>query len=202
MGLFAEKFIELAKNSSPLEDLWKRYSEPHRFYHNLDHLESGLRAHFSLFNHITPQVFFAWAYHDSVYNPLAQDNEERSAALLYEDSKVLGLDFLDVEAAMEMIWNTKLNARKSSIVNDIDLSILGQPPEIYNEYRANIRREYPVDLVPDEMFYPARAHVLKTLLERAPIYKTPEFFNAFEVQATDNVIGEIREIQKDGILTA
>ncbi len=202
MGLFTEKFVELAKSSTPLESLWKRYSETHRFYHNLDHLENGLRAYFSLFNGITPSVFFAWAYHDAVYNPLAQDNEERSAAILFQDSQVLGLDFLDVEAAMEMIWNTKLNAKKSSVVNDIDLSILGQLPEVYNEYRANIRREYPAELVPDEMFYPARAHVLKTLLERAPIYKTPEFHDAFEIQATDNMIGEIREIQKDGILTA
>src|SRR6185503_10049134 len=77
-------------------DEWQaRYTEPHRFYHGLEHIADGLRLWQMIkrhspatFSHVPPSEYldfkWAWLYHDAVYSVDRDeypDNERRSAEL-------------------------------------------------------------------------------------------------------------------------
>jgi predicted metal-dependent HD superfamily phosphohydrolase len=65
------------------EDLLRRYAEPHRAYHNLQHIsecEEQLAAARHLCSHAGEVAIAIW-FHDAVYETHAADNEKRSAEL-------------------------------------------------------------------------------------------------------------------------
>jgi predicted metal-dependent HD superfamily phosphohydrolase len=72
---------------------------------------------------------------------------------------------------------------------DADLAILGSAPARYDEYAAQIRREYAH--IPEPMFRSGRASVLRTFLTRPAIYATAEFRERFEAQARKNIQREV-----------
>jgi predicted metal-dependent HD superfamily phosphohydrolase len=72
---------------------------------------------------------------------------------------------------------------------DIDLSILGAVPERFAVYDAAIRREY--EHVPDDLYRTGRRAVLKTFLERDPLYLTKTFAVRFEKQARANLAAAV-----------
>src|SRR4051794_22476684 len=59
------------------------YSEPHRHYHNLEHIAEMLRVvdRLSKFAADPDAVRLAVWFHDAVYDPRAKDNEKLSAIL-------------------------------------------------------------------------------------------------------------------------
>jgi predicted metal-dependent HD superfamily phosphohydrolase len=79
-------------------------------------------------------------FHDAVYNPMCDYNEKMSADLV---SKVIGISSKEIE---NLILDTKHDREPAThdgkTITDIDLAILGQQQEIFNEYERNIRLEY------------------------------------------------------------
>lgn len=62
-------------------DLERRYTEPHRYYHNLDHLHAMGQAYIdAMSGDIEPTTALAILYHDAIYDPTRTDNEAQSAA--------------------------------------------------------------------------------------------------------------------------
>jgi len=196
--LFSTKFRQLAPKKDLVEQylfgLQKRYTEPHRTYHNGQHIEDGLKRYFDLFDTMEPHAFYAWAYHDAVYDPLAKDNEERSAHLLYDEVTKLGLTALQREWAVDMVLATKLNSAHSTVVNDMDLSVFGGDIPVYLKYVKEIRAEYAA--IPDKTFNAGRLHVLQILQQRKPFFHTSEFYAAYEIQAGLNMASEIRALSE------
>jgi predicted metal-dependent HD superfamily phosphohydrolase len=76
---------------------------------------------------------------------------------------------------------------------DIDLSILGQPPERFWEYESQIRREY--EWVPENVFTEKRAEILQQFLSRKTIYGTSYFFEKYERQARINLAASIQKLR-------
>lgn len=174
-----------------LDDLLTRWSEPHRAYHGLAHLRHCLEELDTARDlaHDAPVVELALWYHDVVHEPLAKDNEERSADLADAAATRMGLAPARRAFLRAFILATTHQASPApgdeALVVDIDLAILGQPPERFDAYEREIRQEYR--LVPEPLFRDGRARILKALLDRPQLYATDEFRARYEAAARENL---------------
>ena len=176
------------------------YSQPDRHYHNLHHIAECL-AEFDSVRHLASQpvaVELAIWFHDAIYETRAQDNEERSAELARQRIADAGGSSESREAVAALVMATKTHEPTvhpdAPLVVDVDLSILGQPKERFQEYETQIRREY--DWVPEATFAAKRAEILERFLARKRIYTTDHFFAKYERQARTNLQDSIRTLTK------
>jgi len=181
-----------------LAELIGRYSEPHRFYHTLQHL----RECFSVLepaSHLARrlgEVQLALWFHDAVYDTRAQDNEEQSARWA-EQSLVAGGASSDAAARVrELVLATKHHAvpqgEDTKLLVDVDLSILGAAEPRFAEYERQVRQEY--GWVPEDAFRQGRARVLASFLDRSSIYSTAWFVARLEEQARKNLSRSLKEL--------
>jgi predicted metal-dependent HD superfamily phosphohydrolase len=184
-----------------LADLKKRYSEPHRFYHALKHIEFMLarRDEVShLFKNPIAVDFAIW-YHDAIYDPTQKDNELRSADLFLEHHSSY-LDLFHQGYTVDLILATiahRIPPHKTDDFNtdcalflDLDLSSLGTPWEEFIQNTYDIRKEYCH--VPDELFNEGRGAILENFLNRDPLYFSPYFQNYFQENARRNLKKSIK----------
>ena len=170
------------------ERLTTLYSERQRHYHTLQHLSECLREFDSAKSEARDPIALELAiwFHDAIYNPRGSDNEERSADLARECLKGVP----DLAAAVgKLVLDTKTHIGSghpdSPLLIDIDLSILGQSRERFDEYERQIREEY--SWVPGIIFKPKRASILRGFLDRLRIYNTETFFTKYERVARANI---------------
>ena len=181
-----------------LVELVARYSEPHRFYHTLQHLRecfSALDPTAHLARHLAAVQLALW-FHDAFYDTRAQDNEEQSAKWA-EEALVAGGAGADTAAQVrELVLATKHNAvpeeEDAKLLVDVDLSILGAPEPRFAEYERQVRQEY--GWVPEDAFRQGRARILASLLSRASIYSTDWFISRLEEQARKNLSRSLKEL--------
>jgi len=176
------------------------YSEPHRHYHNLQHLEECL-TELNSTRHLAREpssVEFALWFHDAVYDTQAKDNEERSAALARDCLTQVGLSATFGNHVTDLIMATKHSATPadpdSALVTDIDLSILGREANRFQQYEAQIRNEYA--WVPLEAFAAGRGKILEQFLSRPRIYFHQTFFIKYENQARANIQGSLLKLAR------
>jgi predicted metal-dependent HD superfamily phosphohydrolase len=171
------------------------WSEPHRRYHDLEHLTECLHW----LDRSQPaaataaSVELALWFHDAVYRPGARDNEVQSAGLLTDASKQLGLSSGDPAAAARWVLETgheKAGASCDStadLVLDIDLAILGSDPLRFLEYEYGIQEEFGyLGALRLEL---GRGKFLRALLDRPAIYRTAFFRTQLETRARANLTG-------------
>ena len=179
-------------------DLVTRYSEPHRAYHTLAHIGYCLNE-FEQARHlaINPDaVELALWYHDAIYDTKAKDSEERSAALVVEMARNTLLPDTLGQSVANLIMATKHTSAPADLdvqlLVDIDLSILGQSEEKFDEYERQIRKEY--DWVYEDQFVAGRSAILKSFLDRPNIYTTQAFRDKYEAQARRNIIRSLAQL--------
>jgi predicted metal-dependent HD superfamily phosphohydrolase len=196
--LDAIRFVELVRrlggpwdSTTVFEILDSEYSEPHRAYHNATHIEDCLRQ-FDLARHLAErpdEVEAAIWFHDAVYDPKASDNEEQSARWAIESLKAGSVAPEVLRRIAALILATKHHREPDgmdqSLLIDVDLSILGRPPEEFTAYDAAIRKEY--SFVPDEQYRAGRTKLLERFLNRDAIYHTAFFRERYEDQARRNL---------------
>jgi predicted metal-dependent HD superfamily phosphohydrolase len=180
------------------EALWAAYSEPQRAYHTLDHLAFCF-AHYDRVAAQTAQpaaVELAIWFHDAIYDPRRQDNEERSADWALRSLTAAGATVLLGQQVQELILWTKHTATPpagdAALLVDIDLAILGQLPAVFDQYDQRIRQEY--GWVPETDYRRGRAGVLRGFLLRERIYQTAPFFRWYEAQARRNLTTAISRL--------
>jgi predicted metal-dependent HD superfamily phosphohydrolase len=83
-----------------------------------------------------------------------------------------------------------------SVLSDADLAILAAPAERYEEYVADVRREYAH--VPDDLFAAGRAAVLRDLLAKATLFHTAYARLQWEPAARANVQAELADLAGRG----
>jgi predicted metal-dependent HD superfamily phosphohydrolase len=167
------------------------YCEPHRHYHDYSHIEHCLTE----FDEVkglcgSPvDVEFAIWLHDAVYDPHAADNEERSEKLAMEILSELGYPEIKSNNIRDLILITRHDKAPATpdeqLIVDIDLSILGQPPDIYAIYENNILAEY--SWVPKAAYIEGRSNILRSFLNRPSIYYTERFETLYGNQARANM---------------
>ena len=183
-----------------VDDVVSRYGEPHRRYHTLEHARAvadGVSTIASASGLSDPRaaLLAAWL-HDAVYDTRAAGNEDASA-----DYASAGLGALGVEAglvercgALIQVTATHLaDALDEAVLCDADLAILATPADVYACYARQVREEY--DWVPEEDFRVGRTAILRTLLVRDTLYRTP-VARRWEVAARSNVGAELAELAR------
>jgi predicted metal-dependent HD superfamily phosphohydrolase len=190
-ALFLSREVNIALVETDVSDLYERYSENGRFYHNLIHIEAVL-------NHIQPCLsqaenpvtlqLAAW-FHDVIYDAQRHDNEAQSALFAREFLAKLGFSGDEISEVERLIMltvghETSFSDLDGHILLDADLAILAAEPAQYDAYAQAIRQEYVH--VPDEAYLVGRGQVLKRLGERPFLYHLPEHQN-WEAKARENM---------------
>lgn len=178
-------------------DLIRAYSEPHRHYHNLNHLEQVLATIDRLANPAAELIaveLAAW-FHDAVYDPRANNNEAQSAAFARDALRrlKLGPAVIDqVAAFIEATASHHVSADQSALLLDADLAILGADPQEYVRYAQSIRQEY--SWVEESQYRASRCQILTSFLERERIYHTAQLYQEREAQARQNLARELEAL--------
>ncbi len=174
-----------------LHQLLDRYSEPHRQYHTLQHLD----ACFANFAPVRVQathpaeVELALWFHDAVYEIGVPGNELKSAdwAVLALKAAGTGQDVAQRVYALVMATchDALPQTANQEILLDVDLAILGAPTAQFDEYETQIRAEYAV--VPLSQFRSNRRRILQQFLARERLYHTAHFYASHEARARANL---------------
>ncbi|MEY9925923.1 putative metal-dependent HD superfamily phosphohydrolase [Catenulispora sp. GP43] len=185
------------------DELVARWAEPHRRYHTLDHLARVLDGVDEFGGHaddVAAVRYAAW-FHDAVYDggEASADNEELSAQLAETELPALNVPDERVAEVARLVRLTKGHAvadgdKNGAVLCDADLAILGSDAAAYNAYTEAIRQEYAE--VPDDLFRPGRAAVLRGLLELPNLFRTPVAVRRYEARARANLTAEIAELEK------
>jgi predicted metal-dependent HD superfamily phosphohydrolase len=175
------------------------YAQPHRAYHNADHLDELIvlaREH-------TPDLDeteqLALLFHDAVYVPGAPrgDNERKSAALMTATVDTLALDHADLAVAdsvleraariIEATTHAEDPPAEAARVCDLDLWRLAAPWEAFCRHALGIRREYLHLFADEAAFWQARNTFYAAMLAKPRLFATDRFFDQFEQPARANL---------------
>lgn len=181
----------------PLFDLLvARYQEPHRHYHNLEHISEMGKIVGKLADGARDlnAIYLAVWFHDAVYDPKAKDNEARSVALMRESLTPLGIPVAVIDHVQAMIMATTHGSLTTDdpdtmILLDADLAVLGAEERRYVRYAEAIRREY--EWVEESAYRKGRIHVLEGFLQRGRIYCTERMHIVGDEPARCNLKWEI-----------
>lgn len=177
-------------------DLLKRWQEPHRVYHTIDHLSACLDlADTHCARAVDPRfVALVLWYHDAVYDPNCSDNEALSAELALNDLQWLGESEPFSQRVATAIRATADHIASSdpdiALIVDIDLAILGSEAAVYNAFEHAIRREY--QHVPWAAFRRGRTQILTRFLEQEVIGQSSVIDN---IQAHQNIARAIHALE-------
>ena len=185
-----------APSDAIVRELASRYGEAHRAYHNATHIAEVLGHFDDVWDAIgwdqPRDVYDAILWHDAIYDPLAKDNEARSADL--------AATFGASERTRELILMTARHGvlspgdvdRDAASFLDCDTAILGAPPDTFDAYDAAVRREYAA--VPDDAFRAGRAKFLRSMLERPRIFLGDLFHDRYDAAARANLARAVARV--------
>ena len=181
--------------------LVERWSEPHRRYHDLDHLVAVLTGLDTLSapEPVAAVLRLAAWFHDAVYDGTPGADEEASAALAERVLTELGVPSPAVAEAARLVRLTADHRvgegdMVGALLVDADLAILAAPRPAYRRYVEAVRREYTH--VPDAMFAAGRNRVLAE--SRGPADPVPHATGRrlWEDAARANLAAELEQLSE------
>lgn len=190
-------------------DLRQRLAEPSRHYHGAAHVAllwqrhlrhgAGLRVEAAPWH---TWLACAIAYHDAVYDAARKDNEARSAALWQDAAPALpreGIAWVTgtilatanhLAAAPEPGMDVAAWTARAWML-DLDLTPLGEAPEVFDANTAALRQEYAH--LSDEAWTAGRSAFLRGIAKAPRLFRTEVLRAAFEAQARANFARELRQ---------
>ena len=194
-----------------------------RHYHTVVHLEEMLYYMTFVFATASEQeqsgketgciksnLSLAIFFHDVVYDPKSNKNEEDSANLFEAFAEGTNMSPNQKQDIVSYILATKhhtvddddIGSTKQGAIFDnplllfldFDMAVLGKDERAYQHYAALIRREY--EFVPLGIYCEKRANILETFLQQKQIFYTSVFYDAFESRARLNLRKEIEYLRE------
>jgi len=170
------------------------WSEPHRQYHTVQHLQECLALADAwgaqLSREQKAMLDLALWFHDAIYETRSNQNEARSASLAESSLFHSGISREYAKTVARMVLATAHNTPTepgdylTDILLDIDLAILGAAPARFAEYERQIRSEY--SWVDDETFEAGRGKVLTQFREM--VFSTPQ--TLYRTDAGRTLVGQ------------
>lgn len=197
---------ELAAAADALVERW---SGDDRHFHNLKHLAMTLHRvdELSQETHNPDLVRLAAWYHGAVfasdskvtYELKGGEQTPASAELARKELTVLGLPAERADRVAALVdsllrHQPAADDVDAQVLNDADLSMLAKEPQNYKAYSAAVRAEYAH--IPQADFVRARIRILERLLQRGPIFSTPQA-QPWEGAARQNVEAELARLYKE-----
>ena len=177
------------------------YSEPHRKYHTVQHLNECL-THLENVRALAvhpDEVGLALWFHDAIYDTSKKDNEKRSAEWARDSALAAGVSSEKAARIYELIMATLHNAvpagKDAEVLVDIDLGILGAGADRFDNYEVQVREEY--SWVPESLYRAARRKVLEQFVNREWIYSTDSFRSKYEARARENIARSLARLRID-----
>ena len=173
--------IDYFRVNGVYQDLMLRWNEPHRHFHNVKHLRDCLNVYDDYpcdYRKIQNPciVEIALWYHDAVYCPGSENNEEQSADMARRDLKYLGIaDNVVDEVANSIMatkypidFSTKSPDQIRTILFDL-ISSLNVSPNEFNENNKLIWKEFGLEVYedgnPDVSYMVERAKILCSIMK-------------------------------------
>ena len=178
------------------------YSQPERFYHNLQHVADCIRLIERDFGQrldiiYYDELIFAALYHDCIYVPGAANNEAASADLA---SRHLSNSHANFWMVRKIIMATQhlgkpLETIEERIMADVDLAGLGADVEQYKANSQLIELEHRFGgRFTQAAFREGRLRWLEMMLARPRLYYTDLYFEKHEQQARRNMAAELADL--------
>ena len=184
------------------QEIETAWSEPHRHYHDAHHLGECLalwtrrQAQAQAPSQRPAEVALARWFHDAVHDPLGGGNELDSAAWTARALVQAGLPSATAQRAFDLVLATRhatpAQGSDAQLLVDIDLAILGSPPERFEADDQDVRKEYAA--VPVFRYRRQRAHVLQGFLDRPRLYHGAPAQALLEAQARINLAAAISRL--------
>lgn len=154
-----------------INTLLSMWNESHRSYHTLDHLND-------LINQINEnkskysekeyeKLLITSLFHDCVYDPMRQDNEEKSASFFLECCS--DKNDADIQDINQMILDTKThqsNSKLSESFNYYDMNIVERDFNQLLKWEEGIHEEYSA--YGNHAYKVGRLQFLESLLDKYP----------------------------------
>lgn len=181
------------------------YGEPHRAYHNFEHLNQMYEVYNSCSDVVSLDAeamanieLFIW-WHDVIYQPRRKDNEYLSAQLFASCTK--GIHTPVYDAILCSVHSGQAHNSKDWVKHclDLDLSAMMQPKAFK---RNGVKIEEEFRHLPLFTFLQGRKAFFKKLLSYEQIYYNPfglKLFEDGEWMARTNIENEIIRLEKMGI---
>ena len=185
------KSWNFSSNGETFEHLIDHHREPHRHYHTDQHISACLKHLDEIQDQLEKphEVELALWFHDAIYQPFSSTNEEDSAkwAAKFLEQNNANKNIIDRVENLILITkhDGKPHGNDEEILVDIDLSILGAPTHIYDQFEENVQKEY--EKVPKFIFRRERRKILRGFLKKERLYNHPHFFEKLETQAKANL---------------
>ncbi|MBA5686354.1 pantetheine-phosphate adenylyltransferase [Rugamonas apoptosis] len=180
------------------------YGGPARHYHNLDHLVHGLCEIRVWAANTQPDprdvdiIKQAFWFHDAEYGAVhgAVSNEEASVQLWLGSSLCHDMgDAAELIRATDHFQEAAIEHRLKDIMLSVDLAILGQDEEVYQNYARGIRQEY-IHLTETkyrEQRSGALAH-LRRKAEQGRLFGNAYFADQYNERAIENMTRELGQL--------
>ncbi|MGR9106850.1 MAG: HD domain-containing protein [Gammaproteobacteria bacterium] len=172
------------------DDLIGHYSEPGRWYHTRAHVFHCLSEFDRAITRLEcpDAVELALWFHDAIFVPGADNNEQRSAGLLTECAGTsFSPSFVNKTCGLILVTTHKQPPAQGdeSYMVDIDLSSFGV--NWIRFVRDSLHVRYERSDVADKDYYLSHARFLRSLLDRPHIFQTELFHDLYEESARRNI---------------
>jgi len=181
------------KDMRILNDILHRYTEPHRVYHNFNHLvdmcDNYINRCLAGEAELDQAMCLAILYHDAVYHTdilYMNSSEEDSCNLLREVATSRYISDEVVNRACELIMHTTDHSTPD-LLSEMDLEILGYYDLSYDEYVEGIMMEW--SHLDHDTLIAGRVKFLQEMLSREQIFNCP----VLEEQARENMNRELKK---------